>query len=407
MSETGNRPRQSWFVRFLQRPQQVFVRRACFQIHLWAGVFVSLYIAAIGISGSILVFKDELMPRPKLSSPETARVSCTPTSLISAMNAAVESHRGAVPVLASCPIQANPFYQVNVRTTEADAFTVYVDPGTNRVAGELNQQASWVGYVERFHLDLLLTRNGRQWNGVGAATLVVLSATGLVIWWPGIRNWMRAFKINLALNRKRINFDLHSAIGIWTLVFTVIWAVTGVYFAWETPFERAIASISPITTARYPEGAIQKATIETANTANSGFDPKRALDKALAQTPGTRLEGFFFGSSESPIFTVYMAHGDLGDYANTDFVYFNQRTGEHLLTWYRGANHTLGDWILWLFVPLHFGTSFGIIGKIAWALLGVAFPILAGTGLLMYWNRWLSKQVSRIKLVSKPNELRR
>ena len=37
--------------RFVQRPQQVWLRKALFQIHLWTGILVGLYIIAIGISG--------------------------------------------------------------------------------------------------------------------------------------------------------------------------------------------------------------------------------------------------------------------------------------------------------------------------------------------------------------------
>lgn len=383
---------QSWLHRYVHRPQQVFLRRACFQIHLWAGVLISLYIAAIGVSGSILVFKDELMPRPKVARSQAAAQLCSPQSLLLAMDAAAQFHPKSSPVLATCPTGANPFYQINLKTSDERTVTVYVDPSTNAVAGEIDQQASWVGIIDRFHLDLLLRRNGRQWNGVGAAILIALVFTGLVIWWPGIRNWTRAIKVSVRSNWKRINFDLHSAVGIWTVLFTAIWAITGVYFAWESPFEHLIGIISPITTARYPEEAIRAATLEALASPMGRFDLKSTLDKAIVGTPGTALEGFFFGSAQDPIFTVYMAHGQLGDYANTDFVYFNQHNGEHLLTWYRGENHTPGDWMLWLLVPLHFGTSFGMAGKVVWATSGLAFPLLAITGLLMYWNRWLSKR---------------
>jgi uncharacterized iron-regulated membrane protein len=376
--------------RFIQRPQRVWLRRACFQIHLWMGVLLSLYIAAIGVSGSILVFKDELMPRPKFHQAQSEPLGCTPASLVAAVRATAIRYPETIIVLATCPMGADPFYQINVRPTIGAPFTAYVNPATDVVAGEVDQASNWIGMTERFHLELLLHRNGRQWNGLGAAILVVLCVTGLVIWWPGIRNWRRALKVNLNLNWKRINFDLHSAIGIWVLSFTAIWAVTGVYFAWETPFERLIAAVSPITTARYPEKEIRQATTRAAASLDTGFDVRATLEEAVAVIPHSKLEGFFFGSTDAP---VYMAHGQLGDYANTDFVYFNQRNGQYLLTWYRGVNHTLGDWILWLFVPLHFGTSFGTAGKVTWAALGLVFPVLAITGLLMYWNRWLSKRI--------------
>ncbi len=391
-SKPTSQPR-GWLRRFVQRPHQLWLRRACFQIHLWAGVLMALYICAIGISGSILVFFDELMPRPHFAA-SAPIAPCTPDSLVAALQAAQHQHPNYTPVLASCPTPGNSFYQVNLRPDGQPTVTLYVNPNTNRVAGENNQDTTWLGVVERFHVDLLLEKNGRQWNGAGAAILLALAITGLVIWWPGIRNWARAIKVNFALSWKRINFDLHSAIGFWTLLFTLVWALTGIYFAWETPFERAISLLSPITTARYPAEDIARFEARPIVAQPPTFDLTSTLEHAVSESHGARLEGFFFGSGRAPIFTVYMAHRAMGDYANTDFIYFDQLSGQLLLNWRRGENHTLGDWLLWLAVPLHFGTSFGMTGKILWAAAGIAFPALAITGILMYWNRWLSKRVT-------------
>jgi uncharacterized iron-regulated membrane protein len=45
---------------------------------------------------------------------------------------------------------------------------------------------------------------------VGAVVLVLILLTGIVLWWPGLRVW----RVNVRANwKRRINFDLHSAIG--------------------------------------------------------------------------------------------------------------------------------------------------------------------------------------------------
>jgi len=45
---------------FLYHPRKLWIRKACFQIHLWAGILLSLYVITIALSGSVLVFEDEL-----------------------------------------------------------------------------------------------------------------------------------------------------------------------------------------------------------------------------------------------------------------------------------------------------------------------------------------------------------
>lgn len=47
---------QTWVL----RPQQVWLRRAIFQVHLWSGIGTGLYIIFISVTGSVLVYRNEL-----------------------------------------------------------------------------------------------------------------------------------------------------------------------------------------------------------------------------------------------------------------------------------------------------------------------------------------------------------
>ncbi|MEQ1949602.1 MAG: PepSY-associated TM helix domain-containing protein [Bryobacteraceae bacterium] len=46
--------------RWLCQPQQVWFRRALFQVHLWSGIGLGLYIFVISVTGSVLVYRNEL-----------------------------------------------------------------------------------------------------------------------------------------------------------------------------------------------------------------------------------------------------------------------------------------------------------------------------------------------------------
>ena len=55
---------------WLRQPQRVWLRRACFQLHLWTGLGIGLYIVVLSLSGSALVYRNELdrsfaTPRPR------------------------------------------------------------------------------------------------------------------------------------------------------------------------------------------------------------------------------------------------------------------------------------------------------------------------------------------------------
>ncbi|WP_446744216.1 PepSY-associated TM helix domain-containing protein [Silvibacterium acidisoli] len=396
--------RRSLRQRLLNNPQQVWLRKAFFQVHLWAGILVGLYIIAIGVSGSILVFKEELLPRPHVAVPALNLRGCTPEQLAQNIDLVNHAYPADRVYLANCPDEGNPLFAIStrepmksrpaVRRKPVDPANVYVHPVSNQIVGNADVDGSWLHWVEDFHIYLLAGRSGEQWNGAGAAALLILALSGSVLWWPGIKRWRQSLTVDFKRSWKRINWDLHSAIGIWTVLFTITWAASGVYFAWPKAFTAGIESISRTVTAKYP--AQQLVSLgETIKPDTTGFDLLTVLHDAQQRSPQGALEGCFYGSGPTPMFTVYMARGHMGDFANTDFIYYDQNTGRHLLTWNRGQNQTLGDWLLWLAVPLHFGTSWGLGVKIAWAILGLVLPALTVTGFIMYWNRYLGKKMRR------------
>ncbi len=49
--------------RWLQQPQRVWLRRAIFQVHLWTGLALGLYVVVLSATGSALVYRRELVAR--------------------------------------------------------------------------------------------------------------------------------------------------------------------------------------------------------------------------------------------------------------------------------------------------------------------------------------------------------
>jgi len=65
MDAVINGPRPTLRARWLHQPQRVWLRKIGFQIHLWSGICVGLYVFLISITGSVLVYRNELMFRAK------------------------------------------------------------------------------------------------------------------------------------------------------------------------------------------------------------------------------------------------------------------------------------------------------------------------------------------------------
>src|SRR6516162_625016 len=46
--------------RWKTQPQTVWLRKAIFQVHMWSGIGLGLYILVVSITGSIVVYSNEL-----------------------------------------------------------------------------------------------------------------------------------------------------------------------------------------------------------------------------------------------------------------------------------------------------------------------------------------------------------
>lgn len=368
----------------VHNPRKLFLRRAIFQIHLWAGILVSLYVVIIALTGSILVFEDELTSTnlpPHLSSFDPAHTASIPT----VMHAFHHAYPGAHVTEINTPWRTIPVYQLHAASERGAEFNLIADPVT---ASFHAQPYTWLNWIHDLHIYLLLgSAHGEQVNGVGAAILLLLSLTGLLLWWQGLRKWTRALRISLRLSWRRINFDVHHAIGIWTLCIVVWWSISGVYFGFYKHFTSAVNAISqlqgmapPALPSPLPSGT-QRASLEA------------VLDAAQTASPHGRLFDLSDPSLTGPIVYAQMDLRAPADFSHRDIVAIDTVNARVLTVWHYGQNHSAGDWFMWAMHPLHFGTLWGIPFKIAWCLLGLSLAILSMTGLIMYWNRYLRHHV--------------
>lgn len=366
-------------------PRKIWLRKAVFQVHLWAGVLLTLYVVVIALTGSILVFENELtritLPRP------IARALPVHVVDVPDMVTRVEqAYPGANIDFLTVPTRTVPAYTVAAKGNGGRAFTLIGDGASGAL---YVQGRTWVQWVHDLHVYLLLNpRYGMQVNGVGAAVLMLLTITGIVLWWPGLRIWTRGLRVNFRANWRRVNYDLHSAIGFWTLFLVFWWALSGVYFGFYRPVTAAVNAVFPIRNMRSPADGIVSAHGQRV--------PLHAvLQSAQTASPHGALYSLSNASGKDEVSYASMDLAEPGDFLHRDIVRIDATSGRVLSVWHYSEKHSVGDWILWLMHPLHFGTLWGTGVKIVWALVGVLLAVLAVTGLLMYWNRALRPMLRR------------
>jgi uncharacterized iron-regulated membrane protein len=226
-------------------------------------------------------------------------------------------------------------------------------------------------------------------NGALAGLLLLVNLTGVVVWWPGLRAWTRALTVDFARTWRRVNFDLHRAVGFWTLAIVSFWGISGVYFGWPRQTRTLVDRISPVVSAQPP--AIRVEPQPGAVTP----DLHAILAQAATLDPGTTLREIAFPSGRRAPLEISMQRAGTRGAEFADTLYFDPYDGRCLAIWKYGVNRSFGDWFIWLQIPLHFGTFWGLGVKILWAAFSLSIPLLCVTGALMYWNRYLRRRMPR------------
>jgi uncharacterized iron-regulated membrane protein len=227
-----------------QQPQRVWLRRALFQVHLWLGLALGLYIVVLSVTGSALVYRRELVALFRTPVPDLDP---------SAQQLTLDELRAAA-------ARAYPDHQITdviesiTRRTAAVRITVerngekkerVFNPYTGEDLGDLFTRGERaVLWTVRLHDDLLNDSEGRYWNGVASAFVTLLCLTGAVVWWPGVNRWRRSLIVKSSSGWRRFTWDLHSATGAWLFLFILMWGVSGFYMGVPEPFTAFVEYVS-------------------------------------------------------------------------------------------------------------------------------------------------------------------
>ena len=217
-------------------------------MHLWSGIAAGLYILMMSVTGGVLVYRNELYraatPDPIVSQGTGPRLTDTQLT-----EAAMQMYPGYRVVNIGRP--SNPDQAVDISLRRGvDVKKRQFDVRTGSDLGNSIPTAFWlVSELLDLHDNLLTGMTGRAVNGAGAFAVLLVAATGLVIWWPGVAMWRRSLTLPRGLGWKRLVWHLHSAIGFWSLGFTLIFGLSGVYLCFPQTFQDFADWLEPPTAA--------------------------------------------------------------------------------------------------------------------------------------------------------------
>ena len=141
------------------------------KVHLWVGLAAGLFLISAGLSGSLLVFREEidalLYPKLVRTSGDDARVP-----LERVMTAVRAAPGTAPPYSIRFPRVEDGVYEIWTRGE--DGPRVYVDPQRGAVLGSVMPTETLTGFLFYWHSKLLAGRTGELIVGWAALFLLAL-----------------------------------------------------------------------------------------------------------------------------------------------------------------------------------------------------------------------------------------
>jgi uncharacterized iron-regulated membrane protein len=237
----------TFWQRWIRQPQTTWLRKALFQVHLWSGIGAGLYVLFISVTGSVLVWRNELA----VAATRDPIILAGPGSRLTDEQLKAVVTRAYPGYAISLNRAPNPDQAVEIfLVRHTDRQSRLFDPYTGHDLGNsvpIGLRA--ISALLDLHDDLLGGRTGRKVNGFGALLLVVLSLTGIVVWWPGIKTWRRGLTVRKNVGWRRFTFDLHSMIGFWSLGVIAMFGLSGAYLGNPEPFQDLADWLEPLTQA--------------------------------------------------------------------------------------------------------------------------------------------------------------
>ena len=208
------------------------------KLHLWVSIPFGLVIAIICFTGALLVFEDEVtyLCAGDVTSVEPAGEVMSIDDIVAVVEPTLADGAEVTGVVVSS--SQDKAYELTL--SKPRKASVYVNQYTGEILGP-KERLPFFAVVFRLHRWLLDTNpdDGAIFWGriiVGTSTLlfVVILLTGVVIWWPRNRKMLKnRLQIAVKKGKNRFWYDLHVAGGIYTVLFLLVMALTGLTWSFE------------------------------------------------------------------------------------------------------------------------------------------------------------------------------
>ncbi|MGN6494885.1 MAG: PepSY-associated TM helix domain-containing protein [Agriterribacter sp.] len=370
------------------------------KLHRWLGFTAGLVVFISLTAAAIFVWEEELNAwyhRDKLFVKEVKEHRLPFDTLIAAAKQVSFNHAVSSVKIDRDPARAFVFLHVKKRekagwtwaSSIEDYSRIYVDQYTGKVLGVIDMRYDWIFCTRMLHQCLLLNYDVGHYI-VGGATLIIfiMIITGIVLWWPKNKAALKQrlwFRWKHSTKWKRKNYDLHNIGGIYTFLFVLLFAITGLVwtFDWWTN------GIYYLLGSKDPEKVFERPPKPIASNSTGRAAVDVIFEDVATRVPRWRNINMNIpadtGALKAVSSTIKYSSGSSG-WDESDSYYYHPQTGEL----YFSTTHnqkTLGAKWRNSNYAIHVGSIYGWPTKVLACFIALFCASLPVTGFYIWWGR--------------------
>lgn len=348
------------------------------KVHLYLGLFAGAVFALLGLTGSALVFAEQI---DRFLNPQID-VQIAPEVTPEGVMEAVERQYGHRPYYIE--VAGGGAYKAFIDEGAAGSEqlrAIFVDPRNDSILAS----AQWGGYFSSFmrelHEALFLQEPGHYLVGAVGILALVSILTGLYLWWPRAGRWRAALVMRRSRHPLAMNFEIHRISGFYLAVVLFAISLSGVYIVFPQAFTSATSVVSDAT--HWPETVQSRPAAPGARTLPLA-EVRRVLE---THRPGATVTGYQMPETATEAYAVYYRHSaEPYSRFGLSTMWIDQYSGEVLLA-NDYASARPADRFISAQYLLHNGEIFGLVGQWLVFFTGLSIPVMYGTGLYLWWRR--------------------
>ncbi|CAH8282338.1 putative iron-regulated membrane protein [Mariniflexile fucanivorans] len=338
------------------------------KIHLWLGLTCGLIASFSGLTGSLYVWQPEITAalNPELLQVENIENIKEGTILKSAVSL-IETRKDRIDKI-FLPYREQQTIAIQFKNGK----TNYYHPVTSESLGEKSVSISFFESLLNLHRTLGIPLIGKYIIGTSAIIFfLILITSGVYIWWKAYANNLRkGIKVKWKAKKRKFNFDLHKALGIYFFIPLLIIAFTGSYFTFNSTYKSVLKVFNSQHT-----NLIKQQKNENFSSLN---------ETLLNSNKGYALRAIYFPKDKTDKYRLR--------YIKNRFIKAGYRKTKEVEITKKGDITTLSDFrfdsnsnrIAAQFYPIHIGEIAGVFGRILVFISGVVPLVLFITGFRMY-----------------------